>query len=102
MDDLHKVLFAVAGLEGSFHSLGSLESGPGHALPFPMVHESDPEFIDALLNERTPTVRSILQAMLGLSWEAAKKEIDRATPKPHFSDTIALCEPRFPPRNASS
>ena len=72
------MIYAVAGLERSFRSLGSLESGPGHPLPFPMVHESDPEFIDALLNDRTRTVRSILQAMLELSWDAAKNEIDRA------------------------
>ena len=55
-----------------------------------MVHESDPEFIDALLDERTRTVRSILQAMLELSWDAAQKEIDRATPKSHFAETVAL------------
>ena len=88
--ELHKLIYAVAGLERSFRSLGSLESGPGHPLPFPMVHESDPEFIDALLNERTRTVRSILQAMLELSWDAAKNEIDRAAPKSHFSETVTL------------
>ena len=87
---LHKLIYAVAGLERSFRSLGSLESGPGHSLPFPMVHQSDPAFIDALLNERTPTVRSILQALLELSWESAKSEIDSATPKAHFSEAVKL------------
>jgi hypothetical protein len=87
---LHKVIYAVAGLERSFRSLGSLESGPGYPLPFPMVHESDPAFIDALLNGRTRTVRSVLQALLELSWESAKNEIDSAVPKAHFSETVKL------------
>jgi hypothetical protein len=88
--ELHKLIYAVAGLERSFRSLGSLESGPGHSLPFPMVDESDPGFIDALLNDRPRSVHSILQAMLEFSWEAAKKDLERAAPPSLFLETVQL------------
>jgi len=88
--ELHKLIYAVAGLERSFRSLGSLESGPGHSLPFPMVDDSDLGFIDALLNDRTRSVHSILQAMLELSWTAAKNDLERAAPPSLFLQTVQL------------
>jgi len=89
-ETLHDLILAVAGLDPrAFRSLGSLETD-SHPLPFPMVHDSDPAFIDALLKDGARTVRSILQALLELSWTSAKNEIDRAAPQSRFSETVAL------------
>ena len=53
---------------------GSL--GESRPLALPLVDESDPEVIDALLNDRSPGAKSVLQALLELSLDRAKKEVD--------------------------
>ncbi|MHB9005650.1 MAG: hypothetical protein ACYDC1_01825 [Limisphaerales bacterium] len=86
------------GLEYSaINPIGSLEGRP-RSLPFPMVHESDPAYLDGLLAGNAPRVESVLQALLALAWGAAKQAVEDAAPKSRFSELVGFSQSLSPAR----
>ena len=54
---------------------GSL--GASRPLALPLVHESDPAFIDALLAGSSPGAESVFQVLIDLAWDRAKHAVDK-------------------------
>lgn len=89
---LAAITFGSVGLDVTrLHSLGSLES-KGRPLPFPMVHETDPDFMDALIKGAPTTVRSILQAMLAIAWDRAQRGVNAAALPGKIRDVLTLAK----------
>ena len=65
-EELHNA--SLVHLAGSF--------GEGRPLPLPFVHESDAAFIDALMDSAPPAVSSVFQALIGLAWDRARRDVD--------------------------
>jgi hypothetical protein len=57
------------------HLAGSF--GESRPLPLPLVHESDPAFIDALLADAPPAASSVFQALVELAWDRARRNVDK-------------------------
>ncbi|MEE9391008.1 MAG: hypothetical protein V3W41_00715, partial [Planctomycetota bacterium] len=90
--DVERILYLALGLDpDSAHASGSLEA-KSRPLPFPMVHESDPEFIRALLDGKSIAVKSILQALVALSWDSAERAVRAAAPKRDLQDLFAQAQ----------
>jgi hypothetical protein len=77
-------------LNASFiHPAGSLAKD-SRPLALPLVDDSDPAFIDALLAGGSPKVASVLQALLTLSWDAAARAVAAAAPRERILNVIDL------------
>ena len=88
--DLGTILWMVVGVDpAKLHGLGSL-SHRSRPVPFPLVHASDPAYVDGLLAGEPPPVRSLLQAMLGLALDAARRDVDAAAPANGFDEMLTL------------
>lgn len=57
------------------HPTGSL--GESRPLALPLVDDSDPAVIDALLGGGSPGAKSVLQALLELAWDRAQRDVDK-------------------------
>ena len=51
--------------------------GESRPLSLPLVHESDPAFIDALFAGSPPGVKSVFQALIELAWDRATRDVDK-------------------------
>ncbi|HSM06957.1 MAG TPA: hypothetical protein VK858_20185, partial [Longimicrobiales bacterium] len=86
--DLERIFLLVTGVDpDTLHGLGALSHRP-RPLTFPLVHATDPAYIDGLLAGEPPTVRSVLQAMLGLALDAARRDVDAAAPPDRFTGML--------------
>ncbi len=70
-------------------SLGS-RSHRSRGLPFPLVHASDPDYMQGLLDRQAPKVRSLLQAMLGLALDSARRDVDAAAPTDKVREMVEM------------
>ncbi len=57
--------------------VGSLAS-KSFPLPLPAVDKTDPDFIKATLAGQSPGATSVLQVLIGLAWDRAEQEVQRA------------------------
>jgi hypothetical protein len=60
---------SLVDLAGSF--------GESRPLSLPLVHESDPGFIDALIANSSPSVKSVFQALVELAWDRAQRDVEK-------------------------
>ena len=83
---LWRMLGFPAGVVGLSGSLGKMT----RPLGLPLVDDSDPEFIDALLRQVDRRVQSVLQALLDLSLAADLKAVAVAVPTDQLSKVLEL------------
>lgn len=67
--------------------------GEPRRLALPLVSPRDPEVIAEILADRSPKVDSVLQALLDLAWDEAKKAMLRADPSVHLRALLDLVKP---------
>ncbi len=70
---------------------GSL-AAQSRPLQLPYVHESDPAFIDALIGGRQLEAQSVLQALLALAWDAARRAADKESADGRLFEIVALSD----------
>jgi hypothetical protein len=61
-------------------------------LQLPYVHESDPEFIEALIAGSPPAPQSVLQALLALAWDSARRAAEREAAGGRLAEIVALSD----------
>jgi hypothetical protein len=89
---LWQMLGFPAGVVGLSGSLGKVT----RPLGLPLVDDSDPEFIDALLSQQDRRVQSVLQALLDLSLAADLKAVSAALPTDQLGKVLELASAAAP------
>lgn len=59
-------------------------------LQLPYVHESDPAFIDALIAGSTAAPQSLLQALLALAWDGARRAAEKEAAGGRLAEIVGL------------
>jgi hypothetical protein len=68
------------------HPTGSL--GESRPLALPLVRDSDPAFIDALIAGSVTKIDSVFQALLELAWDRAKREVDKDSADGRLAEVV--------------
>jgi hypothetical protein len=71
------------------HPFGSLEQST-RPMGLPLVDDSDPAVIDALLAGGSPAIASVLQALLALALDQSQRAVDAAVPKVNLGNVTTL------------
>lgn len=66
------------------YGVGSLGTST-RPLPLPLVHDSDPAFIDGLAKS-VPPVKSVFQALIALAWDSAKQDVAKNSAGGRFAE----------------
>ncbi len=73
------------------HPPGSL-AADSRPLQLPYVHDSDPAFIDALIAGASPAQQSVLQALLALAWDSARRAADKEAADGRLAEIVGLSD----------